>query len=158
MNPHATFNVRPLHRYRGARYGSENHASLRSYAAWASWRLPTKAGKAIATLLFAAAIATSGGMAQAKDNPEHGMVDGGRSACIPGEVYCSDENTLVTCNENGHLKRHKCDVVCREKYGPHSQSNGCKTQAPDPCQCDDEPGLLDGEPLQVVPLDLREEK
>jgi hypothetical protein len=155
MQAQTIFHVRPLNRYKGARYGSENHASLRSYAAWALWRLPTKAGKAIATLLFAAAIATSGGIAQAKDHPDHGMVDGGRAACTPGEVYCTDENTLVTCNENGHLKRQKCDVVCKEKFGPHSQSNGCKADAPDPCQCDDEPGMLEGEPVRIAPEDLK---
>ena len=155
MQAHPTFHVRPIHRYQGARYGSENHASLRSYAAWASWRLPAKVGKAIATLLFAAAIAVSGGMAQAKDNPEHGMVDGGIQACPPGQVYCADEKTLVTCTENGFPRRQSCEAVCKEKFGPHSQSNGCKTDAPDPCQCDDEPGMLEGEPVRVVPKDLR---
>jgi hypothetical protein len=55
------FHVRPLRRYRKARYGSETPENLTAWACWLSWQYPRKAAKGAAVLLCAAALVLGGG-------------------------------------------------------------------------------------------------
>jgi hypothetical protein len=80
--------------------------------------------------------------------PDGGNDDGGDiimgdiAYCEPGDIYCADSQTLMTCNEGAYeYVATDCDVYCPATYGPLSYSMGCDLAAADPCNCYD---MLDG--------------
>jgi hypothetical protein len=78
--------------------------------------------------------------------PDGGNDDGGDilagdiAACNPGDVYCADSHTLMTCDQVSYVATD-CDAYCPASYGPQSYSMGCDIAAADPCNCYD---MLDG--------------
>ncbi len=79
---------------------------------------------------------------------DYDMIDGVWAGCEPGEIYCQDDETLMTCNEEDRYSydEHDCAEYCVEVYGEDYYSNGCDaSDADNPCGC--EYGIVDGEPV-----------
>jgi hypothetical protein len=87
--------------------------------------------------------------------PDGGEPDGGDiimgdiADCAPGDIFCADTQTLMTCNEDqGTYTATDCDAHCQATYGPQSYTLGCDVNAVDPCNCHD---MLDGGIAQCTP-------
>jgi hypothetical protein len=61
--------------------------------------------------------------------------------CTPGDLYCADADTLMTCADSTY-QAESCTERCVDEWGPTAFSQGCAAAAADPCQC--EYDLLDG--------------
>lgn len=80
-------------------------------------------------------------------NCVYGMVDGGMVECTPGDIFCSDEETIATCDESrGGYSYVNCDEHCVELFGEGTASEGCdETNTDNPCSCVDLPDSGSGE-------------
>jgi|WetSurMetagenome_2_1015567.scaffolds.fasta_scaffold262445_2 hypothetical protein len=86
--------------------------------------------------------------------PDGGDGDGGDiimgdiAECTPGDVFCADPQTLMTCEDGYTYQAQDCDAYCQATYGAQSYTLGCDSGAYDPCNCYD---MLDGGIAQCTP-------
>jgi hypothetical protein len=86
--------------------------------------------------------------------PDGGSDDGGDiimgdiAECTPGDIYCADDQTLMTCSDSYWYESTDCSAYCPANYGPQSYTLGCDVNAYDPCNCYD---MLDGGIAQCTP-------
>jgi len=73
-------------------------------------------------------------------DPDGDILAGDIAECTPGDIYCQDGETLMTC-EHYYYEPVDCTTYCPATYGPQSYSQGCDVNAADPCNCYD---MLDG--------------
>jgi hypothetical protein len=67
--------------------------------------------------------------------------------CVPGNLFCQDGITLMTCNDQGDAwQAADCTDLCQQSAG---WSEGCNAVAEDPCQCKYD--VIDGDPLICDP-------
>ena len=66
---------------------------------------------------------------------EYGMIDGEWVECEPGDVMCSDETTVATCDDY-YWEHHDCDEICVQTYGAGAFAVGCDAAEENPCLCD----------------------
>ncbi len=80
------------------------------------------------------------------------ILDGIMASCDPADVYCSDDWTVVTC-EDGVETAHSCYDYCVETMGYDYYPEGCDAADPsDPCNC--EYGMVDGGMIDCEPDDV----
>ena len=86
--------------------------------------------------------------------PDGGEPDGGDiiqgdiAECTPGDIFCMDSQTLMTCNNGYSYDQTDCDAYCQATYGSQSYTLGCDVNVWDPCNCYD---MLDGGIAQCTP-------
>lgn len=77
------------------------------------------------------------------------IIMGDIAECTPGDLYCQDPQTLMTCSEDRwSYEPTDCDAYCQATYGPQSYTLGCDVNAWDPCNCYD---MLDGGIAECTP-------
>ncbi len=85
--------------------------------------------------------------------PDADIIMGDVAYCTPGDIYCADTQTLMTCNDDRYsYSPTDCDAYCQATYGPQSYTLGCDVNAWDPCNCYD---MLDGGIAQCTPGDVQ---
>ena len=58
--------------------------------------------------------------------------------CVPGEVYCTGDFTIETCDDNGFWQDWDCDSVCQGSGYRFAQSCGYDSfSGGDSCLCSD---------------------
>jgi len=79
--------------------------------------------------------------------PDGGGDDGGDilagdiAECTPGDIFCADAQTLMTCSASYAYEATDCNAWCQATVGPDSYTLGCDVSAYVPCNCYD---MLDG--------------
>ncbi|MDF1563037.1 MAG: hypothetical protein P1V51_08340 [Deltaproteobacteria bacterium] len=178
------FQVRPLERYEGARYHSV-HLQRAADAAAVELSRPVPVPErrrpslmelvriaSMTILVFTLSMAMvacysendddhqqqwiSDGGSDGGDDTDGGDITAGVMAeCTPGDVYCSDAQTLQTCTDGYWYEAVDCNTWCQETYGPEygqAWSNGCDADAAEPCQCQYD--MVAGEMVQCLPGDI----
>ncbi|MBW2700095.1 MAG: hypothetical protein JRF33_04685 [Deltaproteobacteria bacterium] len=68
--------------------------------------------------------------------PVNGKCVGPDDNCEPDQMRC-DTEALMICDEDGEgWTGQNCDGFCQDMYGMDAWSEGCDTNAQDPCQCE----------------------
>jgi hypothetical protein len=78
---------------------------------------------------------------------QYDVVVGVMPECSPGAFQCSDEDTVVICEEDAWTwTEHDCDTWCTDTFGEDYYAEGCDpgNESDNPCGC--KYGIVDGEP------------
>lgn len=158
------FQVEPVRQYEGARYPSRYRTTPAAEPSGEEGTgRPFSILRACATLVLVLG-ATFGLTAcperwaeepDAARTPDAGpdaINDGGVPICTPGEVMCTDEMTLGTCESGGWVTQD-CDERCVEQLGVGGYSLGCDAAQADPCQC--EYDIIDGDIAECSPGEVQ---
>ena len=75
---------------------------------------------------------------------EYGIIDGDWAECTPGDVYCADQDTAMTCVDGVTYTPTNCAEFCAETSGGEAVAVGCDAGKDPACLCDY--GVADGVP------------
>ena len=82
-----------------------------------------------------------GGLLPDGGGPDGDIIMGDVAQCTPGDIFCQDAQTLMTCSASYAYEPTDCNAYCQATYGSYSYTLGCDVNAYDPCNCYD---MLDG--------------